>query len=297
MDSTQDSPNPTPCSAANTRCAALRLIAVTLCLLLLGLIALFLIPARTEPPIVWLTPAQVERNQHPGALGKVVRSAQNWFARVRERLYRNQRVGSIQVQLRICSISPQADLSSLLGPPVSTNVDGQQAWLLSPADYATLKPNLRRTNGLTALGSPTAIIDDGRQAQMMIGNSIPTGPTNPLPPGPRGPSPAPSVFAGITIGVTPKSIPGVERLVRLPVTACSTEVVSATTSNVVLKTNFFIASRARVHSGGALVITCPNADAANPTNYLIIVAPGYVDSSGGPLAIPGAPALRPSGAP
>ncbi len=277
MDSSQDSPTLTPRPTGKKRSAVWWLVGAVLSLLLFGLIVLFVTPTRTEPSLVWLTPAQAQQMTNPGLLTRLTQSAKTWLTGLRRRFFRGPPAGRILLQFQIFSVSPEANLPALLGAPASTNADGRRAWMLSASDYTSKKqdPDFRHKHGLTGLFSPGVLTTDGQQARMNMGTSIPSGPPSSLTTGPKGPYRAPTIFTGTAIDVVPQSIPGVERLIRLQVTASSTEIGTVSATNVILKTNFFTASQALVNSGGALVIECPNSDAANPTNYLMIVAPGY----------------------
>ena len=276
MDSNQDSPTLTPRPTGKKRSAVRWVFAGLLCLLALGLIVLFVAPAETEKQIVWLTPAQAQET-HPaengGPLARVRQSAKNLVVRMQHYFFENSPSRKILSHFQIFSISPLANLTALLGPPASTNVDGRQAWLLSPSDYVALIPNLEREKGFTELFSMGGEDANGQQGQMRIGSVIPVGLTNRLPPGQRRPLAAPVVFAGTAIDFVPKSVPGAQRLVRLQVTVSSTAAAGTATSNVVIRTNFFTASRTLVQSDGALVIECPNANSTNPTNFLLLVSP------------------------
>ena len=272
MDSSQDSPTPTPRPTGKKRSATRWVVATVLGLLLFGLIVLVVVPVRTEPTMVWLTPAQAQQISNPGMLTRVTQSAKIWFVGIWRRFFRSPATGWILLQIQVFTVSPQANLPALLGPPTSTNADGRKAWILAASDYAARKPNLKQANGLAGVFSPSVLTIDGQQARMMMGGTVPVGPPGQSP-NKTGPPASPTVFAGYSVDVVPQSIPGVARLVRLQVMASSTEIGTVTATNVILQTNFFTASRTLVPSGGALVIECPNADATNPTNCLIIVYP------------------------
>lgn len=264
MDLTQNPPQRKKRTAA-------WLIGIVLCLSLVGLIALFAIPTRNEPLLVWLTPAQTEQIKHPGMLTRIMQAAEDRFVTFRQRHLGSPTVKRTLLQFHVFEVSPHEHLTTLLGPPSATNADGRRAWLLSGSDYSLVKGDFRLEPWLTNAFSPAVLTADGQHAQMNMGTIVPTGP--PVPVGTPGPAAPPTIFVGNSIYVFPQSLPGPERLVRLTVIVSSTDFGGFTGTNVNLKTNFFTASRTLVPSGGALIIECPNGDVSNPTNYLLIAAP------------------------
>ena len=277
MDPAKNLPNQPQPAKRKKRSATLRLAGVVLGLLLCGLAVLWFIPSRKEPQIVWLTPAEAAQalsGGKPGPLQTVRQSAKSLLAWVRH-FYRSPMAASYAVQFQFFSVSPEADVPGVFGPPASTNGNGQRAWLVSAVDFTTLKQKRKVANGVTLLFAPTISVTDGEEAQTILGTRVSIPPTGPIPTNSGVPAKPLLVPAGYAMDIRPQFVPGEEGLVRLPVIASLTEPVNVAGVTTSLKMDFFTAARALVPYGGALVIECPNRDATNPTNYLMIVAPGF----------------------
>jgi hypothetical protein len=173
-----------------------------------------------------------------------------------------------QVDIRSCFLRVQPDQVSQLslGTPVSTNIDGGRAWILTAALCDTLRQRLKDLPEESSLVGPRLTTFDGGQAQIFAGANSAPGQVIP---------------EGITINLTPTIS---DDSVQLLVSLLATEVAPRNPSDpVAMRTNLDVACRALVPDGGGLLITPGGVMDATGRRYFGLVSPTAVDAQGRPL--------------
>ena len=269
MDSPKTSPKEPP-AAAKSKFSGLRVVYVLLCFLLLGLLALLFIPVHTSREIDWLSPAQVVEATKPGPLAKLKQMVKNRLAPLLGRFFGKR--PNIEVSPSVYRIAQGTTLPAIRGASVSTNSERLSAWVLTPAELVSLRQEVKGNPGATLLFAPRIVTGNGQQARAGMGATIPATMRN-------------STNVGIEVGIDISLLPRIAgNSVKLVLAASSTELGGMDfTNGPLIKTNFIVGCRVMIPDGGALVVICPNADHANPTNYLMMFSPRLVDAKDNPI--------------
>ena len=233
--------------------------------MLVILATLFFVFASQNQQLVWLTPAEFARADHPGLLTQLKYKLIN-LAGPLMRSYRGHRPNSMVSVNIFTSASPGA--SPVLGTTlVAGTNDGANAWILSPEELNAFWQRLKTNSSISFLSGMNMVTHDGTGATAATGGRIFSSVTTGI-----------YTNTGTSVAVLPEASAG---MVNMLINARSTELPAFAASNSpVAKTNFSTACRAFVPDAGALVLHCHNADPANPTNYWLIISPALVDAAG-----------------
>jgi hypothetical protein len=265
MDSPPPSPEAPPAAVPPKRRRALwRFLAVSVSLFAI-LVILFLAFVSSNPQFVWLTPAQIAQAGRPGLLTRLKYQLIRLAGPLMR--YYHSHGPNIMITSSIIRMSPGTGPPAL-GAPVASDASGMSAWILSPAQLASLRQSLRTNPAAFLLLSPSILTSSGVQSRASVGQSVPL---------------APGIYTnvGITLDATAKASSG---SINLLLNASSTALSALPGSNgPSIKTNFSTACRVMLPDAGGLVISCKNADPANPTNYWVVVSPTLVDATGQPI--------------
>ena len=161
------------------------------------------------------------------------------------------------------SLSPGAVEETKLGAPLSTNLDGVQAWILSSTELNALRQRWTVVPSASVINNPRVLTLSGMKASCSAGSFNPAG----------------NIQFRLTVDVTPEFARGA---VRLWIGLTSTEMIASSPTNVgEAITNLAIACRALLPNGGGLVLRGTTADNSG-TNYWSVVSPIVVDAAGNP---------------
>jgi len=215
----------------------------------------------SDAKLVWLTPSEITAATTPGLFTRTKNRLMNLTAPLWRRYWSNQ--SQIVIDSRLMSLSPGAVEETKLGAPLSTNLDGVQAWILSSTELNALLQRWRVVPGASVINNPRVLTLSGMKASCSAGSFNPDG----------------NIQFGLTVDVTPEFARGA---VRLWIGLTSTEMIASSPTNVgEAITNLAIACRALLPNGGGLVLRGTTADNSG-TNYWSVVSPIVVDAAGNP---------------
>jgi hypothetical protein len=266
-----DSPQPTSRSARFKRTGIT--IAATTALLVIVIFAAINRSANStsKNTFAWLNPAQFGPQVRPGRIKLVYYKVLSFTATLWQRFRKPKtQIHIASKMLALRGVSPD---QLGMGTPASTNENGMQAWILSPAALDSLSERLRKMDGVEILGSPAVLTVDGMRAQVQIGKSYMI-------------SPPPAVFVpiGMVVDVNPKVS---AHEFRLTVQALHTQTAQTAErgESIVIRTNLSAACSVNVPNTGGLVITGPPTRDPNKTNYWFILSPTAVDPAGNAIKL------------
>ncbi|SPE54189.1 hypothetical protein SBV1_1750019 [Verrucomicrobia bacterium] len=253
------------------RWAALALAAAVVVLVVLAFV--FILLLRTNRDLIWLTPDQMARIEHPGPLLQMRRKLTN-LTRPLWQPFR--RMGpNLQIKASLFSLSGKALDQVKLPAAPRLNSDGTRAWILAPNDLAMLEEKLKEVPSASNICVAALFTANGVQSRLSIGETLRVG--------------ANSWPIGLTVDVVAKFAAGsvkasigvisTQRAPALPDQPSSPELKTA--SPVI--TNLATACRVLLPNGGGLLVDSTGWPQAGGTNYWVIISPTAVDSRGQPI--------------
>jgi hypothetical protein len=243
----------------------------TLGIFLLAIVLVLGLLATSKNNVTWLSPTELAAAGKPGHLRQFKDHIKKFIMPVWRHFQRPPSV--VNLRADVFAVPAGMNLPDDLGSPSSTSSNTTRAWVLSPSQLNSFRQSIQTNSGFVPLNSQQVLTLEGMQAQIQMAGliSLPNGSS----------TTAPLIPVGTIVDIFPKIVSG---SVNLIVGASSTSLAGRSPDQFpLIKTNFALACRVTVPSGGALVVEDGNVKNHNGTNYWLVVSPAILDAQGKPL--------------
>jgi len=210
-----------------------------------------------EPKFAWLDQTQFSRQMRPGRLTQLYYKVVNFTAPVWHRFRRPKT--HIQISIKFLAVHGVTATELGIGAAIGTNDTRTQAWILSSAELEELRQRIKTMHGFDSVNESSITMADGTAASVLAGQTHPQALT----------------FVGSSVDVTPKIA---SHQFQFGMSVVYSEPDPRATTSV--RTNLAAACRLILPNAGGILITSPESNGPNATNYWLLLSPTAIDAYG-----------------
>jgi hypothetical protein len=210
-----------------------------------------------EPKFAWIDQTQFMRQMRPGRLTQLYYKVVNFTAPVWQRFRRSKT--QIQISIKFLAVHGVATTDLGIGTAIGTNDTRTQAWILSASELEELRQRMKTMNGIDSVNNPSITMADGTSASVFVGQSHPQALS----------------FVGASVDVMPKIV---SHQFQFGMSAIYSEPNPRAPTSV--RTNLAAGCRLILPNAGGILITSPESNDPNDTNYWLILSPTAIDAYG-----------------